>query len=184
MPSLLVRRGTRGLRPGSRARYQGKDFLCLFACWPSMRVIFFIILVYNFLFRAQESFIGHEGRLQVAYCDCLGCLVFLGRWICSVHCFSRRSHLYSANMSARKGWSWQPSLEDTAACSGFWTIHATTHLSHLEPGALDCLEHFALAEAHWAHAVPHFVVWMGFVRIMFFGSGVCEPLSWARNGKV
>lgn len=50
---------------------------------------------------------------------------------------------------------------------GFWTwsvhvLRRRSHLSHLLPGAsVGFREHLALAEAHCAQAVPHFVVWMG-----------------------
>jgi hypothetical protein len=41
-----------------------------------------------------------------------------------------------------------------------------TYLSHFEPKVPRRPEHFALADAHWEQAVPHFVVWIGFARII------------------
>ena len=45
-------------------------------------------------------------------------------------------------------------------------ISVLTYLSHFEPKFPERPEHFALADAHWEQAVPHFVVWIGFARII------------------
>lgn len=55
------------------------------------------------------------------------------------------------------------------ACLGFLglctcsvqVLSRRSHLSHLDPGVSDWREHFALAAAHWAQAVPHLVVGIG-----------------------
>ncbi len=55
---------------------------------------------------------------------------------------------------------------------GVWLV-MSTYRSHFELLEFVCREHFAFAEAHWAHAVPHFVVCIDFARIML----VCEYVS-------
>jgi hypothetical protein len=73
-----------------------------------------------------------------------------------------------------------PAARTCARCLGLcWS---ELHLSHLDPGFPVRPEHFAFADAHWAHAVPHLVVCTGLARIILDACSVSQHERTSRIG--